>query len=181
MMNAAFPMAGSGDQSQAILFESVGRFSSTWEWSESYLAMLYARLLPQGTDRFEAARLYGNNISYSKRMRLVRESAEDFLVSHGAQSGLSPAISSITDTYDRLSKHRNNIVHGLVQPFVPSGFVVMPPWHATRYRELIPNIPEGTKPVYAYSSKEIEPLIKETADLQEATMQLITCVVAEDL
>lgn len=179
-----------GDDDINVTYASVGRALSAWEAFESQLARVFASLVGGPGMNRVAERAYGAVRTFEGRADMLAEAAEtnfDWYQggphAEAARRFNSDIRSLINEARNNASPKRNEIAHGIVEPywsfFPPSGprrplrrlegYVLGPPVYWTKKREL-QTIPVGTytegepptawlktnRSAYAYASSQID-------------------------
>jgi hypothetical protein len=124
-----------------------------------------------------AMRAYGAGTAFTGRLNMVREaSAAYFMILPDEE--LARLIGKLCADAQQLAPRRNEIAHGIVQPYFPKGggqrgCALGPSRHASKNYKLTGNEddpPYSAVPNYAYTSKEIDDFAKAFEGLaKEAT------------
>jgi hypothetical protein len=155
------PRPINGDADNNVTFASVGRALSCWEYFEGYLGLIYGLCVGAPVDTYPAMRAYGVISAFSNRLDLIRAAAESYYFH--AKKSMPDELSSILDDSKNFSTRRNEIAHGIVQPYhvglSPSGFALGPSRYSTRklkLQKLEANPVPSLVSMYAYTSVEID-------------------------
>lgn len=151
-----------GDDDPDDLYHAMGKFTSTWEFLEVALAMLYAEFIKQ--PNFSGYQQYGSAKIFKERLAVLCRAANSHFIAHPNQileGEFDWLVSDITD----LSVARNNIAHGVVatmpNPFIDRGYVpkalaaplwvLIPPFYASGHfaRQFVPAYIYNARRVYA--------------------------------
>ena len=151
-----------GDQNENITFLSVGKAMSQWEFFEAYLGLIYGQLVGDVSETSPAMRAYGVVSSFSTRLEMIDQAAKAHFFAFPDDVAL--LLKDLLESAKRFSARRNEIAHGIVQPYQPQGlsipgYALLPSRHATRKRELSNNPIKGNAEIisaYAYASDEID-------------------------
>jgi hypothetical protein len=178
------PLAGDATNTQT--FAAVGNALSSWEYFEAYLAMLYANLVGGNQNEgFAAMRSYGTIVSFQNRRKML-ESAVEVHFAVYPDKELQDKLADILTTAEKLSARRNEIAHGIVQPYAPDlepdvpSFALFPAYYATNKRKLREQdlALQLTTAQFVYSSAEIDKFAVAFSALVEPTLQVITAVLS---
>lgn len=164
-----------GDADIETLFASVGRALSRWEHTEGNMALLFARLVG---GNYGAFRAYGTSTNVGSKRAMIEEAADVFFANRPAPE-VALGLKTHLNNYANLAARRNDIAHGIAQPFAPGGYALFPAYHASRKRELVAEALafEVTQPKYVYASAQIEIITNAFGELYQPTMQLISDVI----
>jgi hypothetical protein len=156
------PIPIAGDVDDQAIFTAVGIALSQWEYFEGYLGEIYSFLIGSKTQTSPAMRAYGSVSSFSTRIDMIRAAASSYFTIKNEP--YLEELKQVLDEAKSFSPRRNDIAHGILQPFTkPSGlgpqtYALVPSRHATRRRRLEYNLKDGTLDIiydYAYTSVEI--------------------------
>jgi hypothetical protein len=170
----------SGDANSDITFCAVGKALSQWEWFEGNLSLAFSYLIGSGYGNLAALRAYGSILGFQSRAGMIERAAEVYF-KYNKIADLQSAIEQLLiKSRDRLSARRNDIAHGIVQPYANAvaghnGYVLYPAYYATKKRKLPDDgALHDVKPTFIYSSIEIENFGKQFSELSEATIEILT-------
>ena len=152
-----------GDISDDAIFTAVGVALSQWEYFEGYLGEIYAFLIGSALQTTPAMRSYGAISSFSSRVDMIKAAAAAYFTTNNKEP--SEELKILLERAKSFSLRRNDIAHGIVQPFThPSGlqprtYALLPSRHATRRRRIEYNLEVSrfdSVHEYAYTSNEIK-------------------------
>jgi hypothetical protein len=131
------PLPSIGDSNQDMTYIGVGHALSSWV--EGSLGILYGTLVGNISDTSPAMRAYGAVAAFSTRKDMVNEASAAYFFSNN--SPLQPAIASLLIEAKEFATRRNEIAHGIIQPYytgglAPSGYALGPSRFAVRKRKL---------------------------------------------
>ena len=107
-----------GDPDSDITFCAVGKALSQWEWFEGNLSLAFSYLIGSGYGNLAAQRAYGSVLGFYGRAGMIERAAEVYF-KYNRNSDLEFALDLLLiSSRDRLSGRRNDIAHGIVQPYV---------------------------------------------------------------
>ncbi len=174
-------IADKGDESDSALFEAVGRLTSQWEHFEAYFGLLFGALVESPDHTDGAMRAYGTVASFKARSAMVTAAARAYLMRH-PDDAVDARLRALMGRAGDLSGKRNEVAHGIVQPYFPngadrSGFALVPSFNATNKRVIEAAEGGGLAPFkakgkYAYVASYIHQFIGEINDLAWDTMHL---------
>jgi hypothetical protein len=162
-----------GDDDTSTIFQSIGEALSYWEWAEGYLGLIFAELVAPGQNPLAASRAYGTIVAFQGRADMVRSAAEAYFATRqDAQAvAIQARLAAHMKLLGRASPRRNDIAHGIVQPFSnlggPNGYALFPSYYTSRRRDLL-----GV-PSYIMSSVEIGRFGKQFAALKEPLDEVV--------
>ena len=174
-----------GDATADITFRAVGAALSNWEWFEGNLSLTFSFLIGAGYGNVAASRAYGSVETFRGRATMIQRAAEVYF-RHDADDQMQAGLEEVLNrALNQLSARRNEIAHGIVQPFyatedfksVHKGFVLYPPFYATRKRKLadMPPLTDITiTPTYVYSSVEIDGFGRLFGELANKAIDTLT-------
>jgi hypothetical protein len=178
----ATPFPPKGDETSKVTFQAVGEALSQWEHFEGYLSLIYANLVGTGDTTEPAVLSYGTVVSFKGRADMIRAAANGFFFRKPDEI-LQEELKAILKLADNFSPRRNEIAHGIVQPYVPDGaravdgFALVPAYYATNKRVLgtadAGIAPLRMKPKYAYTSAEIKYFKHHFSHLTDRATQLL--------
>ncbi len=181
------PAPLTGDATNTQTFSAVGNALSSWEYFEAYLAMLYANLVGGNQNEgFAAMRSYGTIISFQNRRKMLEASIEVHFAVYPDEE-LQNKLTDILTTAEKLSARRNEIAHGIVQPYVANltephvpSYALFPAYYATSKRKFQEQdlALQLTTAKFVYSSIEIDKFAAAFSALVEPTLQVITAVLS---
>lgn len=160
----AFPLAG--DTHDTDTFTAIGRALSQWEYLEAYLGLTYGHFVGSDTPTSPAMRAYGAVSAFSTRYDMVKVATEAYFLQTPHE--IHSTFIKIIDEAKEFSTRRNEIAHGIVQPYSYDqrilGYALGPSRHATRKHKLYLEIdfnssnPIGyiSEQMYAYTSIDID-------------------------
>lgn len=153
------------------IFTAVGRALSKWEQLQGYLALIFAQMIgedPNGS--FTALRAFGTVTSQSNRLQILREAGKMFFEFH--PSTHQEEFSSLLVSVEQLERRRNEIAHGVVNPYVPDAadptsgtYALLPAYYATRKRPVEDVAMQITRPTYAHTAADVERIGDEFGSL----------------
>ncbi len=122
-----------------MTYIGVGHALSSWEYFEGSLGILYGTLVGNISDTSPAMRAYGAVAAFSTRKDMINEASAAYFFSNN--SPLQPAIASLLIEAKEFATRRNEIAHGIIQPYytgglAPSGYALGPSRFAVRKRKL---------------------------------------------
>ncbi|HEY4345811.1 MAG TPA: hypothetical protein VGN05_15785 [Parvibaculum sp.] len=172
------PLPAKGDDDERNTFEWVGRALSEWEHFEAYFGLIFGVLVGAKNETEPALRAYGSVMTFRGRGDMIRAAADAYFVKHPhpAQAMLKLLLDEATG----FAALRNDIAHGIVQPYSPDGQTIqgsalIPARHATKTRKLAKQTsgaPSTITLAYAYGSAELMAITKEFHLLANRTMGL---------
>ena len=178
-----------GDPTNEITFAAVGAALSQWEWFEGNLSLAFSYLLGTGSGNVAAIRVYGSVESFRGRANLI-ESAAVVYFKKKPNDALYQAIKDLlTLSSSRFSARRNEIAHGIVNPYfkiengegLHNGYALYPAYYATRKRKLPERGPlTDTTPTYVYTSAEINHFGSEFGKLAHTAIDILTRLTQHD-
>lgn len=164
------PAATAGDPTNTILFTAVGQALSSWEWVEGHLGMLFGEFVAPGRPALAASRAYGIVSSSRGRADMLRQAADAYFSIHPDEA-MQTAFKAQMNVLDRAAPRRNDIAHGIVQPFdfgrEASTWALYPSYYASARRKL-----DGTER-YVMTAKDISRFGRQFADLQPPIIEII--------
>jgi hypothetical protein len=177
-----------GDASNDITFQAVGEALSQWEFFEGNLSLAFSFLLGSGYGNLAAGRSYGSVESFRGRVQLIEAAAEVYFKYNVDKELYSDLKKLLNQANRHWSGRRNEIAHGIVQPWfgvenegkenetaIRKGFVLFPAYYATRKRRLPETTPfTDIVPKYVYSSVEIKKFGKHFYKLGETAIHILT-------
>ena len=174
-----------GDTTNDITFRAVGAALSQWEYFESNLSQVFSFLIGSGYGNVVAIRAYGSVENFRGRATMIERAAEVYF-KYTKDEKLQSLIEELLKRANQLSGRRNEIAHGIVNPYfetendrsIHKGFVLYPAYYATRKRKLPDEVPltEVTL-TYIYSSAEIANFGRQFDDLANKTIEVLTGLV----
>ncbi len=180
-----------GDATQNITFCAVGAALSNWEWFEGNLSLAFSFLIGAGYGNVAALRAYGAIETFRGRANMIQRAAEVYF-KYNADNQTETRLEEIVNlALNHLSGRRNEIAHGIVQPLyatedfknIHKGFVLYPPFYATRKRKLaeMPPLTDMTiTPTYIYSSVEINNFGKQFGQLANQAIDTLTFLARQE-
>jgi hypothetical protein len=158
------PLPDHGDDDQTVLFAAVGKALSQWEYLEAYLGLIYGLFVGNTKPASPAMRAYGSIVGFNARQEMAKEASSAFFrLYFSISKDQIDLYRHITKAAKDYSPRRNDIAHGIVQPYVnpkriPSGYALIPSRHATKKYAFLddPTQLDVTSPKYAYTSIEID-------------------------
>jgi hypothetical protein len=140
-----------GDATNDITFRAVGAALSQWEWFEGNLSLAFSYLIGTGYGNVAASRVYGSVEVVRVRKTLIENAAEVYF-KYTKDDQLQTQIEKLLKQANELSGRRNEIAHGIVNPYVTvkdgvmtnKGWVLYPAYYATRKRKLPEKDPRRT-------------------------------------
>jgi hypothetical protein len=172
------PLPRIGDQNPTDVYAAVGHAISTWEYLEGTLGYLYGVFVGDTRDASPALRAYGAVSAFGTRKDMISEAAKAYFFSNPAS--IEGEIQSLLDEAKQFATRRNEIAHGIMQPYyvggpAPSGYVIGPSRYAVRKRKLLKH-PEYKIDLaiglYAYNSEIIMELTELFANLAQRTRDI---------
>jgi hypothetical protein len=151
-----------GEMSTETIFTAVGRALSQWEYFEGYLGEVYCYLIGSPSQTSPAMRSYGSVTVNSTRTEMIKSAANAYFITNNIPQ--LTELNAMLNKARNFSARRNDIAHGIVQPFAqpnglaPQTFALVPSRHATKRKRLEFNLVDNkfdTVYEYAYTSKEI--------------------------
>jgi hypothetical protein len=133
------PLPSIGDESPDLTYVGVGHALSSWEYFEGALGILYGTLVGGIEETSPTLRAYGVVSGFSTRRDMINEASTAYFFSK--PSPVQAEISSLLNESKEFATRRNEIAHGIIQPYyvgglAPSGFVLGPSRFAVRKRKL---------------------------------------------
>ncbi len=110
---------------------------------------------------------------------MVKEAAVAFFLANPDEQ-LAKDFSQCLTVMDAASRRRNDIAHGIVQPYVRpgtdviDGFALVPSYAATKHRKT------DWSPEYFYTSTQIDAFAGRFDMLAGTTLQIVTRIMAKD-
>jgi hypothetical protein len=173
-------IAAKGEETDTAIFEAVGRATSDWEYFEAYFGLLFGALVEAPDHTGAAMRAYGTVQSFKARSAMVVAAAKAYFLRH-PRSEFETQFNDLIGWAGALSGRRNEIAHGIVQPYFPdgqerSGWALVPSFNATNKR-VIEAANKGIAPYkstgkYAYVATEVKDFSSEVQELTKQTMAL---------
>ncbi|MCW0234750.1 MAG: hypothetical protein OJJ21_14215 [Ferrovibrio sp.] len=166
-----------GDASQDITFAAVGAALSQWEHLEAWLANIFIDVcgfIGEFEPNSAVGRAYGTVVAFTGRVQMIEAAAEVFFAEKGEDDD-SKRLRAVIAKARGLSGRRNEIAHGIVQPWGRDrGFALVPSWYATRKMTLIPKRHgfSDAVPSYAYRSVEIYSFRDAFKELAEEAVRI---------
>jgi hypothetical protein len=176
----SFPLPEKGDETNSITFEAVGRATSDWEYLEAYLGLIFAVLIGSLNTTDAAMRAYGSIIAFSARCGMLKAAKEVFFLEYPNEQ-LESEFDQLEKDAGRFSGRRNEIAHGIVQPYFvdgagDTGAALIPSYHATNKRKLGAQVdaeyPQTAILKYAYTSNEIAYFSGQFQELSKRALDL---------
>lgn len=166
------PFPKRGDRRAQKTHAEVGLALSQWEYLEGNLGILFGYLVDAPDELSPALRAYGTISSFSTRNDMLREATSAFFFRR-KNDELRQKTITLLDESKNFSPRRNEIAHGIVQPYyagglAPTGFAVAPSRFSTRKKKLtIHALTEYTvtADAYAYTSVELRSFTEHFCDL----------------
>lgn len=178
------PRPARGDKDDWETFAGVGQALSQWEYFEGYLGLLYGLLTGDDKATAPGMRAYGAVSAFGTRIDMINEAARAYYFIHGGTG--NKAIKDLTDTAKNFATRRNEIAHGIVQPYyiggvAPTGYALGPSRHATRKQKLrkLDDGSNGVGTVYAYTSEELIYFMHQFDHLANRAMALYRALLIE--
>ena len=116
------------------------------------MGLVFAELVAPGQMTLPATRAYGSIAAYRGRVDLIKHASAAYFTTH-PEPTLQHKLMAQLSTLDRASARRNDIAHGIGQPYVgvgvQTGYCLFPSYFLSNRRKI-----DGT-PTYVYSSKEV--------------------------
>lgn len=166
------PRPAVGDADIDTTYRAVGHALSEWERFEAHLAILFATILGLERESNTARRAYGSVVAFAGRAEMLKGAADIYFQEH-PEPHFEAQFSSIYKTARRAGARRNDIAHGIVQPFnritKPRkgwDYGLYPSYYTSKGRDL------SFKPEYVYTSAEIERFARQFGELAEPTNDL---------
>ena len=152
-----------GELSSEAIFTAVGKALSQWEYFEGYLGEVYCYLIGSPSQTSPAMRSYGCVTVNATRSEMIRTAASAYFITNNIQHIAD--LNVMLNKARHFSARRNDIAHGIVQPFTqphgitPQTFALVPSRHSAKRKRLELNL--GTNKYdavyeYAYTSNEIK-------------------------
>lgn len=170
------PFPADGDANSDMTFMEVGRALSMWEFFEAYFGLIFGMFVGATDHVAPALRAYGSVLAFRGRYDMARVSGEAYFARyHNAERDLE--FKDLLTAANGFSGRRNEIAHGIVQPYVPDGLTVRgyalgPSYHAANKRKLSKE--EGrTSAAYAYTSVELKAFTLEYETLGRRAVRLL--------
>jgi hypothetical protein len=135
-----------GDASQDDTFRAVGAALSQWELFEGNLSLAFSYFVGTGYGNIVALRAYGSVETFRGRANMIETAAEVYF-KHTPDPQLQVLLKEILKQSRQFSSRRNEVVHGIVSPFVGRdeadewinlGFVLYPAYYAKNVSYLHP-------------------------------------------
>ena len=150
-----------GDADQDTTFLAVGRSLSYWEWFEAHLGLIFSRLIGAPNKLDAANRAYGTVLTFRGRGDMIKAAAESYFLLR-PDDDTANEFKELMKCADDLAPRRNEIAHGIVQPYFPlaarppKGYALVPSLHATGKRPIVRAIAHAhNSGRYAYTATEI--------------------------
>ena len=165
-----------GDRLRDDTFIAVGRALSQWEHFEGEIGLIYGILAGPLRETSPAIRAYGSVSSFSTRIDMINEASKAFFLR--INPSIENEIKRLLDDAKQFATRRNEIAHGIVQPYysrgqTQSGYALGPSRFATRKQILSWDGMLGSVDgMYAYTSRELENLYTNFGVLTERAMEL---------
>lgn len=165
-----FPKHGESDPDK--VYVAVGRALSEWERFETYLGLLFAKIVSEQNIDLPAQRAYAAVRTFEARSAMLKTaSAAFFLLYHGRSEvpTLQAAFKKMIGAVCEFGARRNEIAHGVVARFEEPGetYGLFPPYGAHRQRDVY------GRPTYCYTSTELEHFRAEFEKLKTPVGRLI--------
>lgn len=170
------PLPKRGDRHRDDTFVGVGRALSQWEHFEGEIGLIYGVLVRSFRETSPAIRAYGSVAAFSTRIEMINEASKAFFL-HVIPS-IEKEIKHLLDDAKQFATRRNEIAHGIVQPYyskgsTQSGYVLGPSRFATRKQKLSRDGGWGDiEVVYAYTSRELDDFSTHFGTLTERAMEI---------
>lgn len=181
----AQPEPDVGDASADITFLAVGRALSDWENFEFQFSSIFVACVnATGPGRTAAQRAYGSIVSFSARREMVTTAVKTFLAARH-DAAIETDFAKLNNEAKEYGARRNEIAHGIVQPFVGRsdektlpdktwGWALFPPYYNSNKNDLL-SLGDDTEvfsPRYAYSSVEIGVIASGFRDIAPRAAQI---------
>lgn len=171
-----------GDANQDMTFRSIGAALSQWEYFEGNLSLCFSYLIGSGYGNMAALRSYGSVESFRGRAFMIRTAAEVYFKTTANDRLHADLTSLLNLASNHLSGKRNEIAHGIVNPYYKivdggschEGFVLYPAYYATRKLKLADVLPLTAEPNYVYSSVEIDKIATFFQQLADKAIDILT-------
>lgn len=174
------PWPDKGDPTPTEIYAAVGEALSNWETYDACLGKLFALLVAPVFLLPVAQRAYGAVRIYEARNDMVLAAAETYCFFRRAPDALK-RIKEVCGHGRNWAGRRNEIAHGVVQPFFrkdrivdsPSGYALYPSWASARARGVT-----GLAG-YAYSAQDILYYAAEFLKLQNPVNELSNALISK--
>lgn len=133
------PLPTCGDQYREDTFIGVGRALSQWEHFEGEIGLIYGILVNALDETSPAMRAYGSVSTFSVRQDMILAASKAYFFTR--EPSYEEDIKSLLDDARQFSTRRNEIAHGIVQPYFikgsrRAGYALGPSKYATRKQRL---------------------------------------------
>ena len=179
-----------GDTSNDVTFHAVGAALSQWEYFEGNLSLTFSYLIGTGFRNIASMRAYGSVENFRGRHNMIENAAEVYFRYNPDKQAYQELKSLLKLAMNHLSGRRNEIAHGIVQPYfvleapgsirrIQKGYVLYPAIYAARKYD-IPDAPPMTEttitPKYIYSSSEIHHFGAQFQNLANRAINVLTAL-----
>jgi hypothetical protein len=188
---APYPEQGEADVDH--LFIAIGRALTEWELFEEALSWTFAILVTgrPGTPSLPAIHAYGTIVAFRGRSEMVEAAARSYEAEHSSSTAIAPLFDLLADA-GRFSGRRNEIAHGIAQPFFtreamdrmeydledktePDGFILLPSSYNTKKHGLAKSAEWEDahvyrRPKYGYTATPIRRYTAEFGKLRRRTL-----------
>jgi hypothetical protein len=174
------PLPARGDPYRDDTFIAVGRALSQWEHFEGEIGLIYGILVDSRQETEPAMRAYGAVSTFSTRLDMILSASKAFFLS--IEPSYEAEIKSLLDDAKQFASRRNEIAHGIVQPYYikgsnRSGYALGPSKYATRKQNLSRmsdfDIYYATvSSLYAYTSTQLSEITNQFGILTERAMEI---------
>jgi hypothetical protein len=179
------PLPASGDLDDTDTYASVGQSLSQWEHLEAQLGLMFGFLLGTIDDTSPALRAYGAIAAFSTRLDMIRAASAAFFFAR-KEKPLADELDELLDHAKEFATRRNEIAHGIVQPYYSHrlrvGFALGPSKYATRKNKLSSNIHITIRylsDTYAYTANELQAFAVHFGDLAHEARRI--CIQLSEL
>jgi hypothetical protein len=172
------PLPIRGDANKQDTFSAVGMALSQWEYFEGYLGLFYGLVVGAKTHTSPSMRAYGAVSTFSTRLDMIKEASSAYFFTY--KTDYPDDISVLLEDAKHFAARRNEIAHGIVQPYYAgglgnNGFALGPSRYATRKRKLkrLEHIgQDGVEELYAYTSEDLRVFVTHFDALANRAMQI---------
>jgi hypothetical protein len=150
-----------GDSNAEVLYASVGRALSNWEFLQFSLAFLFAACSGAAFP-YPVMRAFGQSMLVTAKLDMIQYAADASLASH---KDLLARVTDLVKLVRGYNDRRNDIAHGVVQIFTTSSHYLIPTAGTSRKYPVYAGGGEIPLPEYCWTAAQIDRYAKAFARL----------------
>lgn len=144
------PKDAQGESDPEVLYASVGRALSNWEFLQFSLAFLFTACSGAAFP-YPIMRAFGQSMLVTAKLDMIQYAADASLV---REKALLERVKNLVSSIRGYNDRRNDIAHGVVQIFAPSAYYLLPTAGTSRKYPVYDGV-EFPLPAYCWNATQI--------------------------